>query len=223
MSKAGKYTTTVQFSEQFSEDIRKWSAQEGVSLGAYIETNLKESELTLQARLSSVTDEIAQIEKLRAAEIMLISSRHDRAVSELRARELRLKREYESSLERLLMSAKNSQDLSEAAIIKTGVLWICDKSGDIWPAANLDRLILSILNCEDFSSREQAVSYLLNLNRGELTQPELRYLRQIELVKNNILSSLRNLDATFGASHTKTMTLHLRQFSGCSVEESATL
>lgn len=217
-----RYTTTIQLSEQFGAELKELCSREKLSMGAYIEAHLKGGGSSLRKKLGSLRDEKAEIERERdsaleasalaekirveaaiaaiavesQAEQSLILKRFDKLLLDSSQREDRLNELYSSSFEKLLYETKTEEDLSQEAIVYTGVLWMTTESGDQLPAGLLATAILKTLN--RFSNRDEAVDYLLSFKKSELSAPELEYLRNNWDDLENIERAMIELDNKFG-------------------------
>lgn len=149
------------------------------------------------------------LSEFSASELSLISKRYGSQISELTEKERIARELYNESFEKTLFECGNRAP-RPSELARSGVLWVVGGDGLVYSVyTRLGKFIQETLSDEKFSSREQAVRYILSLDRHELAEAELEYFKKVYKQGDEIQIGFRSLDSAFGTSYDKTLKNYL--------------
>lgn len=171
-----------------------------------IEAIKLETRAAIEAVTQSALAAESALSKSTVSELAQISKRYDFQLSELSEKEKAAQERYDQSFEKLIFECNLDCNLSPAELVLRGIVWLVGPDSRVYSSyLALGELIRTTLNDKKFSSREQAVQYLLSLDRRELTEAELQYLKRVDRANNQIYKSLEQVDAVFGTDYSRTI------------------
>lgn len=185
-------TTSVQFSEDYMNQVKSLSKAAGLSLGEYIE---KRDSSNCKSKLSVLRELKAEREEL-TAKLLLLANKIESA-----------EQFYESSTEKLLLDCIEGEQVDSKTLVSSGLLLL--KILDEWvPYFELSKAVSNIVDQGLFRSSESLLENLLQAERREMTLDQLHFLVKKTDPNAPLLERIKSIDRAYKTDYCKELSVN---------------